>query len=72
MRKFLASNLERDEQGGWRWTINLPVITQALPQLEGNSLQSGDRHEGPSLFIAGGQRAILGKRRHRRHRQQSK
>jgi esterase len=54
MRKFLTTNLERDEHGGWRWTVNLPVLTEALPVMEKNSLQSEDRFAGPALFIAGG------------------
>lgn len=54
MRKFLTTNLDRDEAGRWRWVVNLPVLTAALPGLERNSLQTDDRYEGPTLFIAGG------------------
>lgn len=54
MRKFLTTNLERDEAGHWRWTVNLPVLTEALPGLEANSLADGDRYAGPALFIVGG------------------
>ena len=54
MRKFLTTNLERDDNGNWRWTVNLPVLTEALPVMEKNCLQPGDRFEGPTLFIAGG------------------
>lgn len=54
MRKFLTTNLERHEPGGWHWTVNLPVLTAALPAMEQNSLALGDRHDGPALFIAGG------------------
>jgi pimeloyl-ACP methyl ester carboxylesterase len=54
MRKFLTTNLERNENGGWRWAVNLPVLTQSLPAMEKNSLQPADRFDGPSLFIAGG------------------
>jgi esterase len=54
MRKFLATNLERTTDGGWRWMINLPAITAALPQLEKSSLASGDRFEGETLFVTGG------------------
>ncbi len=53
MRKFLATNLERTD-AGWRWVVNLPVLTAALPVLEKNSLAPGDRYDGPVLFIAGG------------------
>lgn len=54
MRKFLTTNLDRDEEGRWRWAINLPVITAALPEIESNPLVSEDRFDGPVLFVAGG------------------
>jgi esterase len=54
MRKFLATNLERDETGAWRWLINLPVLTAALPVMEHNSLRELDGFNGPALFVAGG------------------
>lgn len=54
MRKFLATNLERDADGRWRWAVNLPVLAAALPALEANPLRAGDRFGGPALFIAGG------------------
>ncbi len=55
MRKFLTTNLERDEAGGgWRWQINLQVITAALTEIEGNPLASEDKFDGPVLFVTGG------------------
>lgn len=54
MRKFLATNLERDGNGRWRWLINLPVLTEALADLEKKPLRIEDRFDGPALFIAGG------------------
>jgi pimeloyl-ACP methyl ester carboxylesterase len=54
MRKFLTTNLERDKAGGWKWSVNLPVLTAALPVMEKNCLAPEDRYEGPALFIAGG------------------
>jgi len=59
MRKFLATNLERDEAGAWRWSVNLPALTAALPAIERNSLEPGDRYDGPALFISGGQSAYV-------------
>ncbi len=58
-RKFLATNLERIEAGGWKWQINLPALTAALPDLEGNSLTPTDRYAGPVRFIAGGQSGYI-------------
>ena len=54
MRKFLLTNLERTTDGHWRWLINLPVLSAALPALESNPLMPDDRFEGAALFIAGG------------------
>lgn len=54
MRKFLLTNLERTRDGHWRWMINLPVLTAALPLLESNPLTLSDRFAGPALFIVGG------------------
>jgi esterase len=53
IRKFLATNLERSEQGRWRWQINLPAITAALAELEKNPLHPDDRFDGVTTFIAG-------------------
>lgn len=53
MRKFMATNLERTPEGGWRWQINLKAITAALPELERNPLSAGDRFTGPTLFVIG-------------------
>jgi pimeloyl-ACP methyl ester carboxylesterase len=53
-RKFLATNLESDAAGRWRWVINLPVLTAALPELERNPLGPDEIFMGPSLFITGG------------------
>jgi pimeloyl-ACP methyl ester carboxylesterase len=53
-RKFLATNLERADDGKWQWQINLPALTAALPQLEKNPLGPDDRYAGPARFILGG------------------
>jgi len=54
MRKFLASNLDRDDRGQWRWIVNLPVLARTLPDLVRSPLASGDRFTGPARFILGG------------------
>lgn len=59
MRKFLATNLERIESGRWRWVINLPALTAALPVLERNPLTESDRYEGPVLFVTGGRSSYV-------------
>lgn len=54
MRKFLATNLERTSDGAWRWIVNLPVLTAALPVLEKNPLPADARFDGPTHFVVGG------------------
>jgi len=52
-RKFLVSNLERDDDGGFRWIINLEILHQALPNLFQQVPADGQRFEGSVLFIKG-------------------
>jgi len=54
MRKFLTTNLARTDAGGWRWQINLPVLTTALPLLEANPLAAEDRFDGSTQLMIGG------------------
>lgn len=54
MRKFLVTNLECADDGCWRWMINLPALTEALPTLLGDSLDADARYDGPALWIVGG------------------
>ncbi|MBI5768184.1 MAG: alpha/beta fold hydrolase [Verrucomicrobia bacterium] len=59
LRKFLTTNLDRAESGEWRWLINLPVLTTALPALEKNPLIPADCFAGPTLFLAGGRSTYI-------------
>lgn len=54
LRKFLLSNLMRNDDGSFFWQCNLPVLLESLPIIENSSLQEGDIYEGPTLFIRGG------------------
>ena len=54
MRRFMATNLERDDGGIWQWRLNLPGITAALPGLAKNPLRGGEMFEGDTLFISCG------------------
>lgn len=54
MRRFLATNLDRDPHGRWRWIVNLPVLTRTLPDLVKNPLAAGEHYDGPVRFILGG------------------
>lgn len=53
MRKFLATNLQRDDSGVWSWLVNLPLLARSLPNLESNPLGDDDRFMGSALFIVG-------------------
>ncbi len=54
MRKFLTTNLDRGDGGQWRWIVNVPVLTAALPDMEKNCLLPEDRFAGPAEFVLGG------------------
>jgi pimeloyl-ACP methyl ester carboxylesterase len=55
MRKFLVTNLKRDDEtGGLVWMPDVPAIAAALPGLEENPLRAGEVYEGETLFIACG------------------
>lgn len=55
MRKFLTTNLERNPDAeGWRWIVNLPVLTRTLSELEASPLNEHDHFRGPTHFISGG------------------
>lgn len=69
MRKFLVTNLERDADGRWRWQINLPALTRALPEVEKNPLAPGDGYAGPTLFILGGKSRFVEAQDHETIRQ---
>jgi len=64
LRKFLLTNLERTNSGGWKWVINLPVLTAALPELERTPLRPEDRYNGPALFISGAKSDYVGPAAH--------
>ena len=70
MRKFLVTNLEQSGDGVWRWIVNLPVLTQALPELVKNPLAAEDHFNGPTHFILGGKSRFVAPEDHsaiRRH-----
>lgn len=55
MRKFLLTNLEKDEEtGGYRWAVNIDAIEADQRNIEGNPLEAGDVYDGDALFVMGG------------------
>lgn len=52
-RKFLLTNLERREAGGFQWSVDLALLESALPELFSHPLAPEERYEGPTLFLSG-------------------
>ena len=58
-RKFLVSNLERLDAGGFRWIVNLDILEAALPDLFQQVPKDGQRYDGPVLFLRGARSRFL-------------
>lgn len=54
MIKFLATNLERGEDGVFHWRVNVPALHAELDEIARTSLVPGDHYDGPTLFVVGG------------------
>lgn len=54
MIKFLATNLERGDDGVFHWRVNVPALHAELDEIARTSLSPGDRYDGPTLFVIGG------------------
>ena len=52
VRQFLLKNLQRQPQGGFKWKLNLPAISENILKI-GLPLQYKGTFEKPSLFIRG-------------------
>lgn len=52
VRQFLLKNLQRKNEGGFVWKMNLPLMTKKLPNI-GVDLQFSGVFEKPTLFIRG-------------------
>jgi esterase len=57
-RQFLATNLKRNEDGSFRWKMNLPAIAGNYAELIG-PIATGGRFRGPALFLSGGRSTSL-------------
>jgi pimeloyl-ACP methyl ester carboxylesterase len=58
-RKFIVSNLERCEAGGFSWILNLEVLEAALPNLFVQVPANGEGYAGPTRFIRGAQSRFI-------------
>lgn len=52
VRQFLLKNLTRSKEGGYRWKMNLPVLTRDYQAILEN-ITAEESFEGPTLFIKG-------------------
>jgi esterase len=52
-RKFLLTNLVRQNEGGFAWAVNLPLLERCLPELFAHPLAPGEAYPGPTLFLRG-------------------
>jgi esterase len=53
LRRFLVTNLRRNEQGTFDWQIHLEAIHRALPHLADRSINEFHRYGGPVNLIRG-------------------
>lgn len=51
-RQFLLKNLERNNDGSYRWRMNLDAISEHIEEI-GFGLDSSEIYEGDTLFIRG-------------------
>ena len=54
MRQFILTNLNSDESGVWKWTVNREALTQSLQSILDFSIQENETFNGPTRFIRGG------------------
>jgi pimeloyl-ACP methyl ester carboxylesterase len=52
VRQFLLKNLSRSKEGGYRWKMNLPVLTKDYQAILQN-IEKGEVFAGPTLFVRG-------------------
>ena len=52
VRQFLLKNLSRKPEGGFKWKLNLPAITENIGNI-GLALQFDGTFDKPSLFVRG-------------------
>lgn len=57
VRQFLLKNLARNDEGGWRWKLNLAAIDHCYDDLR--QAPEGKPYTGPTLFIKGENSAYI-------------
>lgn len=64
-RQFLLSNVKRDKEKGFFWSVNLPIIIQELHKIASNPLKSKDQFNGETLFFRGKQSDFIEEKDHK-------
>lgn len=59
VRQFLLKNLTRNKAGGYRWKMNLPILTNDYEEILQN-IDGTETFDGPSLFIRGEKSDYIG------------
>ena len=54
MRQFILTNLNSDESGVWKWTVNREALTQSLKSILDFKVDENETFSGPTRFIRGG------------------
>jgi pimeloyl-ACP methyl ester carboxylesterase len=54
MRQFILTNLNSDENGGWKWTVNRDALTDSLKSILDFDINDSEIFNGPTRFIRGG------------------
>lgn len=52
-RQFILTNLKHTPDKHFHWQINLPTLTQWLPQIMQNPIKNSDQYLGHTLFLRG-------------------
>lgn len=63
VRQFILKSLERDQDGSFRWRLNIPVILEDYDDLR-QSVCDNRSFAGPTLFLKGGRSNYITDRRH--------
>ena len=53
-RLFLLTNLDRTDEGAYRWQVDLELLKRQLPLFTAPPLRPEDRYDGPTRLIVGG------------------
>ncbi|MCL5268021.1 MAG: alpha/beta fold hydrolase [Bacteroidetes bacterium] len=58
VRQLLLKNVARDDNGGFKWKIDIPAIRRNYEMING-AVESSRQFESPTLFIRGGKSSYI-------------